>query len=222
MRQARQERGAEADRARHGGRARVDTGRMRRRGRVMVVMTTWQETRAASAIVARCGDARPGHGPDGSLRFSPRIQPLGQGQAPRRWSARLSPLGARLSSGTLGRSRARCYTPDLRGATSCRACVRVHSIPQLRIPRGKNGPNLEGRAHALRTQARAPVTPPARREPPNAQRGEDARPAGLGHRARARATATAPRRSPPRSARSTRPPRRASCTRTTPRVARAG
>ena len=55
---------------------------------------------------------------------------------------------------------------------------------KLRIPRGKNGPNLEGRAHALRTQARAPVTPPPRRQPPNAERGEDARPAGIRDRPR--------------------------------------
>src|SRR5688500_16538886 len=81
---------------------RVETGRMRRRGMVIVVMTTWQETRTR---VPSLHDGRrgPGNGPDECLRFPPRIQPLGSGQAPRRWSLRFSPVGARLSSGTLGR-----------------------------------------------------------------------------------------------------------------------
>src|SRR5687768_14181850 len=102
----------------------------------------------------------------------------GVGPCDSRWSVpdcRVGPLAA---------SRAHWYTPTSAARLSWR--VSAFILPQTRIPRGKNGPNLEGRSHTLRTQARPPVTPSARREPPNAQRGEDAGPAGIGHRARTR------------------------------------
>src|SRR5688572_12265517 len=62
--------------------------------------------------------------------------------------------------GPLAASRAHWYTPTSAERQSWR--VSAFIVSQTRIPRGKNGPNLEGRADALRAQARAPVTPPAR------------------------------------------------------------
>ena len=56
------------------------------------------------------------------------------------------------------------------------ASPRGTPIPFPRSPSGTNIPYLEGRPHAAGPEARPPGAPPSRRQPPRAQRGEDAGP----------------------------------------------
>ena len=179
--------------------------------------STW-ETRGR-ALTLRRDELPYGRRVDSPSSLSP-VRTARAAPTPCRARARLSRARAQtcrvaLSARSLVYSRLR---RRIRGLPRC-AC-RVSTTP-LRIPRGKNGQNLEGRAHALRPEASPPVAPPPHRQPARAQPGEDAR-AAANDIALGRSDGEAPRPSPRRSARSIGPPRRASFTRTTRRAARAG
>ena len=196
----------------------VATGRISRPGRVTVVMGVVRKT-ADGTRSFHDRRLHPAGMPDVFLRFLPPC-PSSTGRASESaLVAGLSQVALRIVECPIwpGTPADAILRPPSRSTSVSWCATRL----KLRIPRGKNGPNLEGRAHALRTQARAPVTPPPRRQPPNAERGEDARPAGIRDRPRAGRLAMDRRQSPPPSAPSTRPPRRASFIRTTPRAERA-
>ena len=161
-------------------------GRVRRRDSVAVVMGGRGGRRSSAR--RRCTVLRMHPAWAGRCRVSPLARVAsaadrsnGERAVRRRRSRGLSPLRCHLSSGPSG-------DPLLYSRLRRRASVRERARTEdhrSRTPRGKNRPNLERRADTVRSEARAPVAPPPHRQPPDAERGEDPRPAGFRHRPRA-------------------------------------